>query len=415
MTLVTTAGTRTHVVDPVALIGVAALAKMAFDCIDLSPLQQSLTDRFLHDAGDTAALMDLSAIKQLYGARADGLQLQAQALRQNRLYRRRPATAESDAIRLLAFVAPGDFMANAPLEFLLDGSNITLDLLYVVPGAPPPAVIPEHDVAIVAVGESDDNRAVLREVASLIRDWKRPVLNAPSRIAELSRDAACSLLLTASGTAIPTTLRVAREILEHIGMGTTAVEGILAGGKFPIIARPIGSHAGDGLSKLDDASAVVDYLQGRPEEEFYISPFVDYRSADGLFRKYRIALIDGQPYACHMAVSQHWMVHYLNAGMTESAAKRDEEARFMAAFDDDFAVRHRVALHVIAERVGLAYFAIDCGELPDGSLLLFEADVAMIVHAMDPPDMFPYKGPQMRKVFAAFAAMLRKYAQPAAA
>jgi glutathione synthase/RimK-type ligase-like ATP-grasp enzyme len=415
MTFATTAGTRTHVTDPVALIGVAALAKMAFDCVDLSPLQQSLTDRFLHDAGDTAALMDLSAIKQLYGARADGLQLQAQALQQNRLYRRRPATAKSDAIRLLAFVAPGDFMANAPLEFLLDGSNITLDLLYVVPGALPPAVIPEHDLAIVAVGESDDNRAVLREVASLIRDWKRPVLNVPSRIAELSRDAACSLLHAANGTAIPTTLRVAREILERIGAGATAVASILVGGKFPIIARPIGSHAGDGLSKLDDAAAVVDYLHGRPEEEFYISPFVDYRSADGLFRKYRIALIDGQPYACHMAVSQHWMVHYLNAGMTESAAKRDEEARFMATFDDDFAMRHKVALQAIAERVGLAYFAIDCGELPDGSLLLFEADVAMIVHAMDPPDMFPYKGPQMRKVFAAFAAMLRKYAQPAAA
>jgi hypothetical protein len=415
MTLATPAGTRTHVADPVPLIGVAALAKMAFDCVDLSPLQQSLTDRFLHDAGDTAALMDLSAIKQLYGARADGLQLQAQALQQNRLYRRRPATAKSDALRLLAFVAPGDFMANAPLEFLLDGSNITLDLLYVVPGAPPPTAIPEHDLAIVAVGESDDNRAVLREVASLIRDWKRPVLNEPSRIAELSRDAACSLLQAANGTAIPTTLRVAREILEHIGMGATAVESILAGGKFPIIARPIGSHAGDGLSKLDDASAVVNYLQGRPEEEFYISPFVDYRSADGLFRKCRIALIDGQPYACHMAVSQHWMVHYLNAGMTESAAKRDEEALFMATFDEDFAMRHKVALHAIAERVGLAYFAIDCGELPDGSLLLFEADVAMIVHAMDPPDMFPYKGPQMRKVFAAFAAMLRKYARPAAA
>jgi hypothetical protein len=105
------------------------------------------------------------------------------------------------------------------------------------------------------------------------------------------------------------------------------------------------------------------------------------------------------------------MVHYLNAGMTESAAKREEEARFMTTFDHDFAMRHEAALGAIAERVGLAYFAIDCGELKDGRLLLFEADVAMIIHAMDPPDMFPYKGPQMRKVFAAFDAMLRKYAQ----
>ncbi len=112
-----------------------------------------------------------------------------------------------------------------------------------------------------------------------------------------------------------------------------------------------------------------------------------------------------------MAVSQHWMVHYLNAGMTESAAKRAEEARFMAAFDSDFAVKHEAALRAIAERVGLEYFAIDCGETPDGRLLLFEADVAMIVHAMDPPDMFPYKAPQMRKVFDAFHAMLHNHAR----
>jgi hypothetical protein len=212
---------------------------------------------------------------------------------------------------------------------------------------------------------------------------------------------------------IPTTQRIRRETLEAIGAGAATIGSVLVDASFPIIARPIGSHAGGGLLKLDDVPAVADYLRARSEDEFYISPFIDYRSADGLFRKYRIALIDGRPYASHMAVSQHWMVHYLNAGMTESAAKREEEARFMAAFDQDFAVRQKTALRAIAERVGLAYFAIDCGELPDGSLLLFEADVAMIVHAMDPPDMFPYKGPQMRKVFAAFDAMLRKYARQA--
>jgi glutathione synthase/RimK-type ligase-like ATP-grasp enzyme len=130
-----------------------------------------------------------------------------------------------------------------------------------------------------------------------------------------------------------------------------------------------------------------------------------------LFRKYRIVLIDGRPYACHMGVSEHWMIHYLNAGMRESAGKRAEEARFMAEFDQDFARRHARALDALAKRVGLDYFGIDCGETPEGELLIFEADVAMIVHAMDPPDLFPYKGPQMRKVFDAFRAMLEKVAE----
>ena len=60
-----------------------------------------------------------------------------------------------------------------------------------------------------------------------------------------------------------------------------------------------------------------------------------------------------------------------------------------------------------AERIGLDYFGIDCAQTAEGKLLLFEADVAMIVHLMDSPSVFPYKVPQMRKVFAEFGAMLK--------
>lgn len=39
---------------------------------------------------------------------------------------------------------------------------------------------------------------------------------------------------------------------------------------------------------------------------------------------------------------------------------------------------------------------------------MFEAGSNMIFHSMDPPDLFPYKPPQMKKVFGAFHAMLRR-------
>jgi glutathione synthase/RimK-type ligase-like ATP-grasp enzyme len=175
---------------------------------------------------------------------------------------------------------------------------------------------------------------------------------------------------------------------------------------FPILARPIASHAGTGLAKLDDTAAVQAYLAEREEDRFYVSPFIDYAGADGLYRKQRVVLIKGRPFICHMAVSERWMVHYMNAGMTESAEKRAEEAAFMAAFETDFAVRHARAFIQLHERLGLDYFGIDCAETPDGRLLLFEADVAMIVHAMDPPDLFSYKQAPMKRLFAAFAAML---------
>ncbi len=36
----------------------------------------------------------------------------------------------------------------------------------------------------------------------------------------------------------------------------------------------------------------------------------------------------------------------------------------------------------------------------------------MVVHAMDPVDLYPYKPPAMRKLFAAFRAMLLQAAAP---
>ena len=105
------------------------------------------------------------------------------------------------------------------------------------------------------------------------------------------------------------------------------------------------------------------------------------------------------------------MIHYLNAGMAESAEKRDEEARFMAQFDAGFAVRHAGAFQAIFERAGLDYLGIDCAETADGKLLIFEIDSCMIVHAIDSVDIFPYKQPQMRKLFDAFSRMLTRAAE----
>jgi hypothetical protein len=387
----------------------ARLARLAFAGGDLGvPWQQALA-RVGADAGDAAAVMDLSTIALLGGRREEGLGLQAHALERARHYRLPAASPGPRTLRLLAFVAPGDFMANTPLEFLLEDADVTLDKLYLTPGAPPQEV-PEHDLAIVAVGESDVNRPLLDALAPLVRGWPRPVLNRPEQIAGLAREHAWRALQPIEGVEMPVTVRAARDALARVADGAAPLATALPGGVFPVIARPIASHAGDGLAKLDDAAALAAYLAGRTEDEFYLARFVDYRSPDGRFRKYRVALIDGCPFLCHMAISSHWMVHYLNAGMTEDAEKRAEEARVMAGFERGFAARHAAALAAIAEQLGLEYVALDCGESADGRLLVFEADVAMIVHAMDPPDLFPYKGPQMKRLFEAFVGALRAHA-----
>jgi hypothetical protein len=391
--------------EPMTPIGVARLSKMMFDGEDLTPLWRELIGKYVYAPGDAAALMDLATIEQLFGNREDGLARQAEALEICRLYRS-PAPATSPRLKLLALAAPGDMSANTPLEFLLQESDVALETLYVVPGVPLPSPLPEHDLAFVAIGESDENAASLAAVESMLPHWPRPVINAPERIAALSRQRLYAGLADAPGVIIPMTARVDRGALAGLAASATGLRDLLADGEFPIIARPVDSHAGRGLMKLDDAAAVRAYLGVQGEAQFYISRFVDYRGKDGLFRKYRIVFIAGRAYACHMAISDQWMIYYLNANMKESAEKRAEEAHFMGDFDSDFARRHGAALGAIAARVGLDYFGIDCGESADGGLLVFEADIAMIVHAMDSVEVYPYKAPQMRKVFAAFRDML---------
>jgi len=160
---------------------------MAFDGGDLKPLRDQMIAQSHSDPVDAAAtLIGVSTIEQLLGDQASGLAHQAEALRLHRLYRS-SWPASLDALRVLAFKAAGDVSTNTPLEFLLEGSDVVLYSLYIVPGQPLPEV-PEHDIAIVTVGESDRDRPVMREIERLIQSWPCPVLNRPDRVQQLSRE-----------------------------------------------------------------------------------------------------------------------------------------------------------------------------------------------------------------------------------
>ena len=392
---------------PGALIGLARLMRMAYAGEDLGPLGSELIQRASGEgpAVDAHALMDLSIVLQLRGDHDLAMRVQREALAVQQVYSP-PTNAVPPVLRVLALVGPGDLMSNTPLEFMLEDSDIALDMLYVAPQLPLPAALPEHDVLFVAIGESQVNLPLLAAVDDAVKAWPKPALNQPDRIAALSRDKVSMVLATARGVYTPDTVRVTRHAFAQLGEGSLALSEVIPDGGFPLIVRPVDSHAGRGLARIDDAAAIAGYLETQPDEMFYVSLFVDYRGPDGLYRKYRVVLIDGRPYLCHLAISEHWMIHYLNAGMEESAEKRDEEARCMASFDADFAHRHAGAFRAIHELTGLDFVGIDCGETKDGRLLVFEVDSDMIVHAIDPVDMFPYKQPQMRKVFGALRTML---------
>ena len=381
-------------------LGLAPFLRMSIAGIDLPPVGQQMLARAEVAPDDANLWMNLSILMQCIGQRDLGLAIQAQALALKRSYHL-AATEQPAKLRLLMLMVPGDLAANTPLECLLENGDVDLDFYYVSPGAPLAMAMPEHDALIVAMSESDENRELLLTLEQLLADWPKPVINAPQHIPSVGRDVASALLQNAPGLLIPPTLRASRAALQAIATGAARLPVEFEGCDFPIILRPVGSQAGRDLAKIEGPADIANYLSRVDAPEFYLSRFIDYSGKDGLFRKMRVALIDGVPFACHMAVSAHWMIHYVNAGMYEEAWKRDEEASFMARFDD-FAQRHRLALDAIAQRTKLDYLFIDCAQTPDGQLLVFEIDHAMVVHAMDLEDQFPYKQPHMLKVKNAF-------------
>jgi len=392
------------------ILGNGALIKFASDGGDVSKVFNFFSEQARQSPEDASFQLDLALLHLIGQRKEEAYRAQAEALERQQLFRVVGTKGEEIATRrrVLALVAPGDFMNNAQLEFLLDGSDIGLDVLYVVPGKPLPSALPEHDVVFCAVNESDENMPVLDRISRLLAAWPRPVLNAPEKIKRLTRDGTASLFAGAKKVCASRVSRVGLPDLLRLARKEAALNTLLPETAFPILARPVGSHCGKNLEKIDRAEDLTPYLDGleNQDDDFFLASFMDYRGGDGLFRKYRVVLIEGVPFLCHMAVSEQWKIHYVNVGMAESAAKREEEARAMATFDADFARRHRAAFADLYEQVGLEYFGIDCAELPDGRLLLFEAETAMVIHAMDSPALYPYKQGQMAKVFAAFRGLI---------
>jgi hypothetical protein len=390
------------------IVGLAPLLKQAFHGVDLTPQARQWIER-AKSRTDANALMDLSLALELQRKPEIAMAIQGDALRHAAHYRV-ASTATETALRLLVIKAPGELTANTPIECLLENTNISIELLYVAEHMPLPEVVPEHDLLFVAIAESVENRPILEALQERLASWPRPYMNAPREILKMERDRAGELLSPLPDVAMPQTRRISRGVLEQIARGEQPVSEFLPEGAFPIIVRPVDSHAGQGLVRASSPEELLPYLAERADAEFFLSQFIDYSSEDGLFRKYRIVLMQRKPFLCHMGISENWMVHYPYGEMLAHPERRDEEQQAMENFDDGLAQRHARALAAIADQIDLEYFGLDCAESKDGRLVIFEVASAMLVHAMDDPAPFPYKATQMRKVFSAFQGMLTKLA-----
>jgi len=386
------------------LIGLAELMSRVFKGENLSFIGQELLAR--SHLGNAEALLDLSVLLQLQHKREVGLALQQEALTQQQTFELTDSSASP--LKLLAIYTSGDLMTNTPLEFLAQGAGFSLQMLYVAEDLPRIQAIPEHDIAIIGVSELDRNSNALALIEEILPQLNSPILNTPTNIKALTRDKISHTLASCDAIEMPLTLRYTRaQLCSHYLLNT---DNDCATKKldFPLIIRPVDSHAGNDLEKISNPSQLSSYLKTNSYEHFFVAKFIDYKDSSDQYKKYRVMFIDQKPFIAHMAISDHWMIHYLNAGMLDSAAKRFIEAQVMGSFDNEFAIKHKRAFEQLNQAVGLEYFGIDCAETKEGKLLVFEACASLNIHAMDCEKTFPYKKPQMQKIFDAFLQMLMK-------
>jgi tetratricopeptide (TPR) repeat protein len=261
--------------------------------------------------------------------------------------------------------------------------------------------LPPYDVAFNAIGDEDlagPTAANAERFAAL--DGVR-LLNPPAKISRTRRDRAEALFGHIDGLEIPRTARLdAGDIAGGVRDAARKAEV-----SEPFLARPIGSHGGKGLF-LVGGEAPGHPLT--PAGAYYLTAFNDFRSPDGLFRKYRMIFVDRQPIPYHLAISPKWMVHYESARMDQYPDRLAEEMRFLEDPAAALGAEAYAAVAAVGAAMDLDYAGIDFSMLNDGRVLLFEANATMLTHPEAPDGPLAHKNPYIERIFSAFRAMLAK-------
>lgn len=267
------------------------------------------------------------------------------------------------------------------------------------------ARLPCYDLVFNAMGDADLTGNTEGQVRHFLQLCKQPLLNHPDRVKHTARDQLPALLEGIAHLLVPQVWRIADA--QAWTQWERAEQGDLAG-RLPLLVRPVHTQGGIGMT-LAATTADLALRRAQQAGPLYASAYVDFRSEDGYFRKYRMIFIDRKPYPYHLAISPQWMVHYYTAGMEDCAWKLEEEKRYLEQPEAVLGSAGMQALTEIGERLDLDYAGIDFSIMPDGRILVFEANPSMLVHPETAAPLL-HKNVHVQHIFDAFEALLQRTA-----
>jgi tetratricopeptide (TPR) repeat protein len=382
------------------------LGKTCFELNEVEAALECFQQAVALNPRDADSIYWIGGIKQRHGDTGAAQAAYAEAARIQPLIKRPAAKSPAD-FRVLALYAP--FAGNTPTEYLFKDPAYETATLALFAGREydAEALRPDVEVVVNLISDADQAENLLPLAADLAGRLGKPTVNHPSKIQRTTRDAVADLLAGIPGSRIPKALR-------HKAGTDCSVAALQAalGYSYPVLARPVGTHGGDDFEKIEAPAELAAFLGQDPDIDHYLIEYIDYRSADDFFRKYRFIFVDDQILPYHLAISSDWKVHHVNTDMANQKWMQEEEEAFLNDPAAVFNAGHYQVLQAIRQRIGLEYFGIDCGLDRSGHLVVFEVNASMLVHERN--DDFPYKAPFVLRIKLAFDAMLQKFASSGA-
>lgn len=323
------------------------------------------------------------------------------AVAEKGVVRNYPTAQRPARFRILMLFSPE--AGNTPYEDLINGGSFDSEVIMVLRGYrnDPEVRDPRVDVVVNLVSETDFGLDVIASAIDLADSLDRPVVNHPRLILGTDRESISRRLAHVPDTVMPATVRIeAGDLCRRVRDGATP--------SLPVIVRHATTHGGDMMELVDSPEALLGFAEEAGERMLYLTDYVDYSSADGLFRKYRFLFVGDEILPYHLAIGDGWKVHHASTRMGDVEWMRLEEQAFLADPESIFGPSGMDALDTIRRQIGLDYCGIDCSLDAEGRVVVFEVNASMLIHSDNPG--FEYKTPYVLAIKAAFERLLERRA-----
>lgn len=341
------------------------------------------------------AHQNLAAIHAAAGRSEEAAACRDRAYRLQRVF---AESADASLCRVLILYAGGS-AGNVPVESLLPTTSCSR-IKYAIDYAAEEedGQLPPYDLVFNAIGETDIAAPLAERLDRFVRRCNRPLLNPPAKVMRTRRHLLPALLNDLDGVLVPPCIRIEYPPASRAELDEGLAD---AGIDLPVLARPAASHGGEGLVRCETIAALDDRLRAASGSQ-YLTQFHDCRSADGYYRKYRMIFVDREPFPYHLAISAHWMVHYHTAGTSDGSKWLEEERRFLEDPGVALGARAAAAVAAIGRRLDLDYGGLDFALLPDGRVLVFEANATMLIHFERSNGPLAHKNIHVQRIVDAF-------------